>query len=254
MPQVILEPSSKAPATPDPSSRDSRAAGAELNARLAAPQMVLDSRMIYSSWIPADPEGAAKLLPSRLKPAANRAVYMNQYVVDKEEQTSGFGAYSLTYLGLDLAEITAPDGVTPGRFFLFYFNSSEAMRDYAAERGVPASPGTTTVEVHGHDLEAVTSVDGVPLIRTRARVGKKIGAVARGHLTYLTEVGGKLLAGNYAYIGELAERFELRSVEFLAKDHPVWLLRPADPLQVVTSSSFFAPRDSFVYPGGEYEV
>jgi hypothetical protein len=225
-----------------------------LNGKLAAPQLVIDSRMVYSSWVPADPEAAERLLPARLKPAANRAVYMNQYVVEKEEQTSGFGAYSLTYLGLDLAEITAPDGVTPGRFFLHYFNSSETMREYAAERGVPASPGSTTVEVHGRELEAVTSVEGHPLIRTRARVGKKVGVVARGHLTYLTQVGDKLMAGNYAYIGDLVESYELRSVEFLDRNHPVWALRPADPLRVVTGSSWFAPRDSFVYPGGEYEI
>jgi hypothetical protein len=220
---------------------------------LAAPQLVIDSRMIYSSWIPADPQAAAALLPDRLNPAANRAIYMNQYVVDSEEQTSGFGAYSLTYLGLDLS-FTAPDGVTPARFFTNYFNSSERMREYAADRGVPASPGSTTVEVHGHELEATTSVDGVPIIRTRARVGNKVGVVARGHLTYVTKLDGKLLAGNYAYIGDLVDPFELQSVEFLAKDHPVWALRPAQPLQVVTGSSWFAPRDSFVYPGGEREI
>src|SRR5689334_846133 len=225
-----------------------------MSSSLAAPQLVINSRMIYSSWIPADPKAAAALLPSRLQPAANGAIYMNQYVVDSEEQTSGFGAYSLTYLGLDLAGITAPDGVTPGRFFTNYFNSSPVMREYVAERGVPASPGTTTVEVTGHELVATTSVDGVPIIRTRARVGHKIGVVARGHLTYLTQLDGKIMAGNYAYIGELVDPFELKSVEFLAKDHPLWAIRPAQPFQPVTASSWFAPRDSFVYPGGEYEI
>ena len=221
---------------------------------LAAPQLVINSRMIYSSWIPADPKAAAALLPPRLKPAANNAIYMNQYVVDSEEQTSGFGAYSLTYLGLDLSGVTAPDGVTPGRFFTNYFNSSEVMREYVAERGVPASAGSTTVEVHGHELEATTSVDGVAIIRTRAHVGKKVSVVARGHLTYLTQLNGKILAGNYAYIGELVDPFELKSVEFLAKDHPLWAIRPATPFQPVVASSWFAPRDSFVYPGGEYEI
>jgi len=175
-------------------------------------------------------------------------------VVDREEQTSGFGAYSLTYMGLDLGGLTAPDGVTPARFFTHYFNSSEVMREYVLERGVPASPGKTTVEVNGHELEATTYVDGVAIIRTRAKVGKKIGVVARGHLTYVTKLNGKLIAGNYAYIGDLVDPYELQSVEFLAKDHPAWALRPAQPFQAVTGSSWFAPRDSFVYPGGEYEV
>ncbi len=222
--------------------------------KLAAPQLVINSRMIYSSWVPADPKAAAALLPKRLHPAANQAIYMNQYVVDSEEQTSGFGAYSLTYLGLDLADLTAPDGVTPGRFFTHYFNSSEVMREYVAERGVPASPGRTTVEVHGHDLVATTFVDGTPIIRTRAHVGHKIGTVARGHLTYVTRLDGKLIAGNYAYIGDLVDPFELKSVEFLAKDHPIWAIRPAQPFQPVTGSCWFAPRDSFVYPGGEREI
>lgn len=221
---------------------------------LAAPQLVIDSRMVYSSWIPADPKAAAKLLPKGLSPAANQAIYMNQYVVDSEEQTSGFGAYSLTYLGLDLANVTAPDGVTPGRFFIHYFNSSAVMREYVLERGVPASPGETTLEVHGKNLEATTYVDGVPIIRTRAKVSKKIGVVARGHLTYVTKLGRKLIAGNYAYIGDLVDPYELLSVEFLAPDHPLWAIRPAQPFQPVTGSCWFAPRDSFVYPGGEYEI
>lgn len=220
---------------------------------LAAPQLVINSRMVYSSWIPADPQAAAALLPQGLQPAANRAIYMNQYVVDSEEQTSSFGAYSLTYLGLDLAGRTAPDGVTPARFFTNYFNSSERVRAYVRERGVPASAGTTTLELNGGELVATTRVDGTPIIRTVARVGAKIASVARGHLTYVTQVNGKLVAGNYPYVGELASPFELVSLEFLAKDHPVYTLRPSSPLQKVEGWCWYAPRDSFVYPGGEYE-
>ncbi|MDQ1721966.1 MAG: hypothetical protein QOI26_1700, partial [Pseudonocardiales bacterium] len=88
--------------------------------------------MIYTSWIPQDPKACARLLPPALEPAANRAVYMNQYVVDSAQQTTGFGAYSLTYLGLDLLNMFAPDGVTPARFFTHYFNSSEVVREYAS--------------------------------------------------------------------------------------------------------------------------
>ncbi|MCY1076520.1 hypothetical protein [Archangium lansingense] len=220
---------------------------------LAAPQLVINSRMLYSSWIPADPKAAAVLLPQGLQPATNRAIYMNQYVVDSEEQASSFGAYSLTYLGLDLAGRTAPDGVTPSRFFTHYFNSSERVRGYVHERGVPASQGTTTLELHGVELVATTRVEGIPIIRTVARVGQKISSVARGHLTYVTQVKGKLVAGNYPYVGELAESFELVSLEFLAKDHPVYALRPSSPLQKVEGWCWYAPRDSFVYPGGEYE-
>jgi hypothetical protein len=221
---------------------------------LAAPQLVINSRMLYSSWIPADPKAAAALLPKGLSPAANGAIYMNQYVVDSADQTSGFGAYSLTYMGLDIADHFAPDGVTPGRFFTHYFNSSETVRAYVRERGVPASPGTTSLELDNGRLVATTRVDGVPIVRTVARVGSGIASVARGQLMYVTQVGTKLVAGNYPYVGEIADGFELQSLEFLAKDHPAWALRPASPLQAVTGWCWYAPKDSFVYPGGEYEL
>jgi hypothetical protein len=220
---------------------------------LAAPQLVINSRMLYSSWIPADSQAAAALLPPGLRPADNRALFMNQYVVDSEDQTSSFGAYSLTYMGLDLAGRKAPDGVTPARFFTHYLNSSEVVRSYVRERGVPASPGTTTLELQGGELVATTRVDGVPIIRTVARVGSKIASVARGHLTYVTRVQGRLVGGNYPYVGEIASPFELVSLEFLAKDHPTYALRPATPLQRVEGWCWYAPRDSFVYPGGEYD-
>ncbi|HEX8095023.1 hypothetical protein [Jatrophihabitans sp.] len=223
------------------------------NSKLAAPQLILNSRMIYTSWIPEDPEACARLLPRGLKPAANRAVYMNQYVVDSAQQTTGFGAYSLTYLGVDL-DMFAPDGVTPARFFTHYFNSSQVMREYAAERGVPAGTGSTTLAVEGGIATATTSVDGRPIIRTRARVGDVADIVLAGHLRYVTRVENRLIAGNYPYIGELVSTFEVQSIEFLDQQHPVYALRPASPLNVVTGASFYAPRDSFVYPGGEEDI
>jgi hypothetical protein len=224
------------------------------NSKLAAPQLVINSRMIYTSWIPADPDACASLLPGALQPAGNHAIYMNQYVVDSAEQTTGFGAYSLTYLGLDVADHFAPDGVTPGRFFTHYFNSSEKMRGYASERGVPATPGSTTVELDGEIVTATTSVDGSPIIRTRASVGNTFNLIAAGQLRYITQVGNRLISGNYPYIGELANNFQVLSIEFLDPNHPVYALRPQSPLQVVAASSFYAPRDSFVYPGGEEDM
>jgi hypothetical protein len=224
------------------------------DSKLAAPQLVLNSRMIYTSWIPQDVQACARLLPPALRPAANHAVYMNQYVVDSAEQTTGFGAYSLTYLGLDLLDMFAPDGVTPARFFTHYFNSSDVMRQYAAERGVPAGSGSTTLEVEGGIATATTSVEGRPVIRTSARVGDTADLVLAGHLRYVTRVGNRLIAGNYPYIGELVSTFEVQSIEFLDPGHPVYPLRPASPLQVMTGFSFYAPRDSFVYPGGEEDI
>lgn len=221
---------------------------------LPAPQLVLHSRMLYTSWIPEDPDACAALLPGTLEPAANHAVYMNQYVVDRPEQTTGFGAYSLTYLGVDVAGHNAPDGVTPGRFFTAYFNSSEVVRAYASERGVPASPGSTTLEVADGVLTATTSVDGRPLIRSTARVGDAVEITVGGHLRYITRVGNRLVAGNYPYVGDLVGGFSVESIEFLDPGHPVYALRPASPLDVVEGSCFYSPSDSFVYPGGEEDI
>lgn len=216
---------------------------------LFSPQLVINSRMLYSGWVPADPEAARALLPGGLEPAQNRAIYMNQYVVDSEDQTSGFGAYSLTYLGLDLHGLDAPDNVTPGRYFTHYFNSSATMRRYVEERGVPATPGRTTIAQDGDRLVVTTESEGVPVIRTIARVGSAIGGVARGQLRYFTHVDGALVSGLYPYVSETVTPWVIEALEFLAPDHPVYALRPAQPLAI--TGGFYAPRASFCYPGGE---
>jgi hypothetical protein len=223
-------------------------------AELAAPQMVVNSRMLYTSWMPADPEAAAALLPAG-GPTPAGPVYMNQYVVDRDEQTSGFGAYSLTYLGLDIAGMMDPHGVIPARYMLFYFNSSEVMREYTVrEYDLPALPGATSVEVGDGRVVGTTTLDGTPVIRTEAGIGPDILMTFRGQLTYVRQKAGRFMAGNFPFIADLADGFEVRSVEFLDPSHPIHALRPADPLQVVVEGSFYSPDDSFVYPGGVHEV
>ena len=217
--------------------------------KLLPPQLITNSRLLYFCWVPADPAAAAALLPAGLTPAENKAIYINQYVVDKDEQTSHFGAYSLTYMGLDLDGLDLDDG-TPGRFWTHYFNSDADMRGYAAERGIPAEPGKTELAIAGGVLTATTEAgDGTPLFRTKARVSDAIaGEAARGHLRYITETGGGLESGRYAYVGNVTEEFELQSLEFLAPDHPSYALRPADPLEI--TFGFYSPNASFCYPGG----
>jgi hypothetical protein len=219
---------------------------------LVAPQLVVNSRMIYFGWVPADPEAVEASVPIGLKPMANRQVFMNQYVVDRPEQTSGFGAYSLTYIGPDLEDAYAPDGVTPGRWWTHYFNSSPVVREYAAARGAPATPGRTKIEIEDGILVATTESDGVPVIRTTARVGDAGTAANRGQLHYITEVDGKRVSGFYPFVAEPVDPFEVVSLEFLEPSHPVYALRPADPLQIVWG--FYSPRSSFAYPGGESAI
>ncbi len=212
----------------------------------APPQLVTNSRMLYFGWVPADPDAVARLVHPGLEPNGN--VFMNQYVVDRPEQASGFGAYSLTYIGSDLVGQDADEN-TPGRWWTHYFNSSPVVRAYASERGVPAEPGETVLEIADGILTATTSVNGAPIIRTRARVGDPGEVTATGQLVYVTEVGDDLVSGRYPYVAGLVDPWEVLSLEFLEPEHSVYALRPADPLQILWG--FYSPTASFCYPGGE---
>ena len=212
----------------------------------APPQLVTNSRMLYFGWVPADPDAVARLVHPGLEPNGN--VFMNQYVVDRPEQASGFGAYSLTYIGSDLVGQDADEN-TPGRWWTHYFNSSPVVRAYAGERGVPASPGETTLEIEDGILTATTSAEGAPIIRTRVRVGDPGDVTATGQLVYVTEIGEDLVSGRYPYVAGLVDPWEVLSLEFLDPDHSVYALRPADPLQILWG--FYSPTASFCYPGGE---
>jgi hypothetical protein len=92
------------------------------------------------------------------------------------------------------------------------------------------------------------------VIRTTVGIGGGSAMLARGMLTYVRQKDGRNMAGNFPYIADIADGFEVQSIEFLDESHPVHALRPADPLQVVVAGSFYSPDDSFVYPGGVYEV
>src|SRR5262249_34165628 len=199
---------------------------------------------------PQDPEAVAALTHPDLRPIANRQLFMNQYVVDADDQTSGFGSYSLTYAGPDL-DRTAPDGQTPSRWWTHYFNSNPGMRDYVKARGVPATPGRTTLELSGDTLVATTYSDDTPVIRATVNVGAPAG-VGRGQLSYITDIGGRLVDGIYPFIATLVDPFEVTSLEFLEPSHSVYALRPKQPLEVTWG--FYSPNSSFCYPGGENPV
>ena len=54
---------------------------------LVPPQLVIDSRMLYFGWIPEDKAAVRALLPAEFQPQENSQVFMNQYVVDDDNQT-----------------------------------------------------------------------------------------------------------------------------------------------------------------------
>ncbi|MEU3453665.1 hypothetical protein ABZ671_08685 [Micromonospora sp. NPDC006766] len=215
----------------------------------AVPQLVVNARVLQFSWLPAEPDAAAALVPTGLRPHPDRQVFLCQYVVDDESQTSGFGAYSLTYLGLALDDIDPPPvGDTPGGWWTHYLASSPLVRAYAIARGVPAALGETRLELRGEQLTAETRTDGQPIIRTVSRVGHTGSQVRGGHHRYLTVWNGKTLSADYPYVAEPVTPFEVESVEFLAPEHSVYALRPANPL--VICGGFYSPRVSFAYPPG----
>ena len=222
---------------------------------LQPPQLIVDARMLYLVWVPADPAAAAALVPDGLQPAPRSPVFMNQYVVDDAQQTSsggsseGFGAYSLTYLGVDLAELDTEDG-TPGRWWTHYFDSSSNMIRYAAEHGVPAASGETELELDDGKLVVTTRLDGRDAIRTTARVDLGSTSRATGQLRYLTRLDGEFVSGRYPFVMDAADEFAVESVEFLdGATGSLGALAPADPLE--TTFGFYAPAISFCYPGGE---
>nr|WP_240955961.1 acetoacetate decarboxylase family protein [Micromonospora sp. HNM0581] len=203
---------------------------------------------MYFSWLPADPDAVAALVPAGLRPHPDREVFMNQYVVDDESQTSGFGSYSLTYLGVTLVGMEAPDGVTPGGWWTHYVTCNEQVRGYARDRGAPALPGHTSITERVGTLVTETSIDGHQVIRARVRVGDTGHVVHNGHHRYLTELRGQLVSSVYPVIAEPTSSFEIESVEFLDPVHPVYALRPENPLTIAWG--YYSPRASFAYPGG----
>lgn len=223
---------------------------------LFAPQLIANSQMLYLVWLPADREAVAGLVPEGLTPREDRAVYLNQYIVEDPLQTSNgaadtdaFGAYSLTYLGVDLSGLDTEAGV-PARWWTHYFNSSEPMVRYAAERGVPASGGAnTTLDVGTDKVVATTHIEGRPIIRTTARIDGSPTSRTAGQLRYITRTDGEFVSGRYPFVADLAGGFAVESLEFLDPEHPVYALRPADPLTV--TFGFYSPSITFCYPGGE---
>jgi hypothetical protein len=222
---------------------------------LHAPQLIVGARMLYLVWIPADAAAAAALVPEELDAAPGSPVFLNQYVVDDPAQTSnaasdeGFGAYSLTYLGVELAGLDTEEG-QPGRWWTHYFDSSPNMIRYASARGIPAGEGKTELALEASNLVATTRVGGKEAIRTGAQV--ELGALARatGQLRYLTRVDGQIFSGRYPFVVDAAEAFEAVSVEFLGGGpESLQALRPAEPLEI--TFGFYSPSISFCYPGGE---
>lgn len=225
---------------------------------LPGPQLVTNAWMFIAAY-KADPKVLKELLPDGLEPHPNNHIVMNMYTVPDPAQTSGFGAYTLTYLTVELKDhdsyVMGQDSGYPGRYFVFYFNSSPGMRDFTTKAGIPAEEGMTVTTVDDGKLKAVLTVDGKPLIESTADVGSELGPSGGGHLNYFGNIKSKrdgkamhqVVKYPIPFIGAVVETKNPKIVFNVPTDHPLNEIKPmADPAWAVWM------RGSFVYP--QYQV
>jgi hypothetical protein len=210
-----------------------------------APQLIRNARMLIVGY-QAEPEALQAVLPPGLTAHPNSLVQMNMYEVEAS-QTSGFGAFSLTYLTVEVdghdslaAEGTMP---IPGRFFAFYWSSSVRVISYAREAaGIPALHGIRRGVREGNQLSSVLSVDGRDVITAQASVTDTFAGTLGGHLNYYAHRQLPRVEGGIAALDELIELplpfvvdlYEA-SVDDIAFDfpegHPAAALAPVAPLK-----------------------
>jgi acetoacetate decarboxylase len=217
------------------------------------PQLVTDAWMLYIGF-EVDPAAIKAVLPKGLEPHPNNMVVMNMYTVPNPAQTSGFGAYSLTYLTVQVKDQDAYTmGSTtgePGRYWIGYFNSSELIRKFTREVGIPAEPGNTVITNDKGKLKAVLDVNGKPFIEATADVGSELQPAIGGHLNYfgLKEIQKngseviQIIKFPIPYVAQTVKT-ENPTVKFLMpKNNPLYRLKP---IKVKWASYTQA---SFVYP------
>lgn len=217
---------------------------------LPGPQLVTDAWMFLAAY-KVDPEVLRTILPPDLKPHPNNHVVINMYTVPDHAQTSGFGDYTLTYLTIEIegddSYEMGKDITYPGRYFVYYFNSSEKMRKFTKAAGIPAESGTTTTKVKNGKLKAKLKVGGRTMIEAKAKVGtEQLGPMRGGHLNYFGNLDGIIVKYPIPWVGAFVSSMESESpkIKFKApKNHPLNKLKPTgDPTWAVWM------KGSFVYP------
>lgn len=218
-----------------------------------APQLVTDAWMLMMGFKP-DPGAIRSFLPRGLEPHPNNMVVINLYAVPDPSQTSGFGAYTLTYITIQIKDhdsyIMGSDVGEPGRFWVSYFNSSEVVRDFTRSVGISAEPGVTTLTKRKGRLKAVLEVAGQVFVEATADVGNKLQAAVGGHLNYFTK--GKL-QGDSSDATQIIKfpipfvsrpvRTENTSLIFkMSENHPLYSLKPIS----IEWAGYV--KGSFVYP------
>lgn len=213
-----------------------------------APQLIRDARMVIVGY-QADREALQEILPPGLVPHENNTVQMNMYDIEAD-QSSGFGGFSLTYLTVEIDghDSLAADGAMaiPGRYFAYYWNSSQRVISYARESsGIPAMLGTRTGELEGSKLTSTLSIENSAAITVSASVTDTHVGNLGGHLNYYSHRQIPEPSGGYAALSQLIELplpFTVKlfdasvdDITFTMPDgHPAAKLAPTTPLNVTS--------------------
>jgi hypothetical protein len=225
------------------------------------PQLIKDARMMIVGY-KSSLDAIREVLPPGLEPHPNGMVQMNMYEV-QDNQTSGFGPFSLTYLTVEIAghESYAAEGgmAIPGRYFAYYWNSSPRVRAYVSERvGVQAMPGVRRTESDNGNISSILTVDGRDVIRMKVSATEDKQGTLGGHLNYYSLREFPRPEGGTPVLSELLE-FPLpfvmdmysATVDEITFDfpdgHPAMGLAPTEPLE--TPSVLYADV-TFTYSMG----
>lgn len=212
-----------------------------------SPQMIVNARMLAFGWVPDEPERVLPLIPEGLRSLPDRRVFAMQYVVDSAVQTSGLGAHSATIVGVEL-DRTGPDGVTPIRLWTNAVASTGASRAFFAERGLEVDPGITTVTLRNDTVVASALLEGStePVLRTTCAIGLPTRFEGGRH-AHVLRIDGRPVEDVHPWIATLADRWELRSVEFLDPSHAIAPLQPGRT--PAATWGLYSPNVSFCMPG-----
>ena len=209
------------------------------------PQLIKDARMLIIGYR-ADMNAIEEVLPEGLEPHPNGLVQMNMYEVPAD-QTSGFGAFSLTYLSVEVADHDsyAAEGAMPipGRYFAYYWNSSARVCAYVRESiGVRAMPGERRTESRDDKFQSILKVEGRDVIKVSASLGNELGGTLGGHLNYFSHrefakpeggspVVSELLEFPLPFVADLYDA-KVEDISFDFPDgHPAARLAPITPLE-----------------------
>ena len=223
-----------------------KAAGSSTS--LPGPQLVTDAWMFIAAY-KADPEVLKSMLPAGLKPHPNNHIVINMYTVPDKNQTSGFGAYTLTYLTVEVdgndSYVMDSDITYPGRYFVQYYNSSPRMREFTKAVGIPAQEGMTTTVVKDGVLTARLEVGGKTMIEATAEVGSELGGFGGGHLNYFgyLKEKGKVVKYPIPWNGGTVSMAKPKIMFKAPKGHPLSRLKPLGP-----PTWAIWTKGSFVYP------